>query len=48
VHRLASNEELAKAYYTVELIQRGGPEGDKREVVEGWVKWVGGVRWKSQ
>ncbi|KAL1800154.1 hypothetical protein ACET3X_000496 [Alternaria dauci] len=50
VHRLAGNEELAKSFYTVELIQRGGVEEDveKRESVEGWVKWVGGVRWKSR
>jgi hypothetical protein len=50
VHRLASNEELAKSYYTVELIGEGGVEGDpaKRAEVQGWVKWVGGVRWKSR
>ncbi|KAH7085598.1 hypothetical protein BKA63DRAFT_400497 [Paraphoma chrysanthemicola] len=50
VHRLASNEELAKSYYTVELIGDGGVDGDpeKRTEVEGWVKWVGGVRWKSR
>jgi len=50
VHRLSSNEGLAKGYYTVELIREGGVEGDEevREKVEGWVKWVGGVRWKSR
>ncbi|RII06337.1 hypothetical protein CUC08_Gglean009557 [Alternaria sp. MG1] len=50
VHRLAGNEELARSFYTVELIQVGGVEEDveKRESVEGWVKWVGGVRWKSR
>ncbi|KAI4922232.1 hypothetical protein J4E90_000660 [Alternaria incomplexa] len=50
VHRLAGNEELAKNFYTVELIQEGGVEEDveKRESVEGWVKWVGGVRWRSR
>ncbi|CAI9632983.1 hypothetical protein GT037_000582 [Alternaria burnsii] len=50
VHRLAGNEELAKSFYTVDLIQVGGVEEDveKRESVEGWVKWVGGVRWKSR
>lgn len=50
VHRLASNEELAKGYYTVDLIRDGGVEGDedKKVEVEGWVKWVGGVRWKSR
>jgi hypothetical protein len=47
---LAGNEELAKNFYTVELIQMGGVEEDveKRERVEGWVKWVGGVRWRSR
>ena len=50
VHRMAGNEELAKNYYTVELIKAGGVEGDveKRAEVEGWVGWVGGVRWKSR
>ncbi|KAH7401423.1 hypothetical protein BKA66DRAFT_565063 [Pyrenochaeta sp. MPI-SDFR-AT-0127] len=50
VHRLASNEELAKGYYTVDLIREGGVVGDeeKKREVEGWVKWVGGVRWKSR
>ncbi|KAF2129768.1 hypothetical protein P153DRAFT_366278 [Dothidotthia symphoricarpi CBS 119687] len=50
VHRLASNEGLAREYYTVELIKEGGIEQDvdKRESVEGWVRWVGGVRWKSR
>lgn len=50
VHRLASNEELARYYYTVELIREGGVDGDEERAreVEGWVKWVGGVRWKSR
>ena len=50
VHRLASNEELARYYYTVELIREGGVEADeeKARVVEGWVKWVSGVRWKAR
>jgi hypothetical protein len=50
VHRLASNEELARAFYTVDLIVQGGVQGDAemRERVEAWVKWVGGVRWKSR
>lgn len=50
VHRLASNEGLARGFYTVELIREGGIEGneEKREEVEGWVRWVGGVRWKSR
>ncbi|KAF1920319.1 hypothetical protein BDU57DRAFT_10679 [Ampelomyces quisqualis] len=50
VHRLASNEGLAREFYTVELILGGGVDGDGEKVreVEGWVKWVGGVRWKSR
>jgi hypothetical protein len=50
VHRLASNEGLARWFYTVDLIMEGGIDGDaeKRESVEGWVKWVGSVRWKSR
>ncbi|EDU49270.1 hypothetical protein PtrSN002B_009276 [Pyrenophora tritici-repentis] len=50
VHRLAGNEELAKSYYTVDLIKDGGIEedADKRAEVEGWMRWVGGVRWKSR
>ena len=50
VHRLASNEELARGFYTVELIRDGGvgkdPEMSAR--VDAWVGWVGGVRWKSR
>ncbi|KAK1917144.1 hypothetical protein P3342_011989 [Pyrenophora teres f. teres] len=40
VHRLAGNEELAKSFYTVELIRDGGVEGDaeKRAEVEGPVR----------
>lgn len=50
VHRMASNEELARYYYTVELIREGGVDEDeeKAQEVEGWVKWVGRVRWKSR
>ncbi|CAI6339048.1 unnamed protein product [Periconia digitata] len=48
VHRLASNEGLARGFYTMDLVREGGVEGEKREQVEGWVKWVGGVRWKSR
>ncbi|KAF9700936.1 hypothetical protein EKO04_000792 [Ascochyta lentis] len=50
VHRLASNEGLARYYYTVDLIRDGGVDHDeeKAQEVEGWVKWVGGVRWKSR
>ncbi len=41
---------MARYFYTVELIREGGVEGDEEKVkeVEGWVKWVGGVRWKSR
>jgi hypothetical protein len=48
VHRMASNEELAKGYYTMELVRDGGVQGERREMVDGWCKWVGGVRWKSR
>lgn len=48
VHRMASNEELAKGFYTMELICSGGEKGEKLEEVKGWVRWVAGVRWKSQ
>ncbi|KAJ4347648.1 hypothetical protein N0V95_005246 [Ascochyta clinopodiicola] len=41
---------LARYYYTVDLIREGGVDQDeeKAQEVEGWVKWVGGVRWKSR
>ncbi len=50
VHRMVGNEELARYYYTVELIRGGGVDGDEEKAreVEGWVKWIGGVRWKSR
>lgn len=50
VHRLKGNEELARSFYTVELILEGGTEGDVdvREEVAKWVKWVEGVRWRSR
>lgn len=50
VHRLSSNEGLARGWYSMELIREGGIDGDaeKMREVEGWVKWVGGVRWKSR
>jgi hypothetical protein len=50
VHRLASNEELAKSWYTIDLIRQGGVDCDveRQKEVEAWVKWVGGVRWKSR
>ena len=41
VHRIASNEELAKDYYTVERLLA-------RDDVQAFAKWVGGVRWKSR
>lgn len=40
VHRMASNEELAREYYTVEKIC-------EREDVQKWAQWVGKVRWKK-
>ncbi|KAF3394035.1 hypothetical protein F1880_005283 [Penicillium rolfsii] len=41
VHRMATNEELAREYYTVDLIM-------EREDVQDWAKWVGRVRWKAK
>jgi len=41
VHQVAGNEELARKYYTVELLM-------EREDVRSWAKWVGKVRWKSR
>ncbi|KAK5942896.1 hypothetical protein PMZ80_005462 [Knufia obscura] len=41
VHRMASNEELAKEWYTVERIC-------EREDVQKWAMWVGKVRWKKR
>ncbi|KAI4170657.1 MAG: hypothetical protein LQ346_008835 [Caloplaca aetnensis] len=41
VHRVASNEELAKDYWTVERLMG-------REDVVAWAKWVGRVRWKAR
>ncbi|KAL2430417.1 hypothetical protein ABEF95_006984 [Exophiala dermatitidis] len=41
VHRMASNEELAREWYTVELIC-------SREDVQKWAEWVGRVRWKKR
>ena len=50
VHRLTSNEGLARYFYTVDLIREGGVGGDeeKAQEVDAWIKWVGGVRWKSR
>ena len=41
VHRLASNEELAKDLWTVDLLMN-------KEEVRAWAKWVGRVRWKAR
>lgn len=40
VHRLASNEVLAKELYTVDLLL-------EKEEVQIWAKWVGRIRWKA-
>ncbi|KAK3346712.1 hypothetical protein B0T25DRAFT_613336 [Lasiosphaeria hispida] len=40
VHHFAGHEELARRYYTVELL-REQPE------IEAWVAWVGRLRWKG-
>lgn len=48
VHRLVGNEELARGWYTMELVRNGGEDGERRDEVEGWVKWIAGVRWKSR
>lgn len=41
VHRVASHEELARGFYTVERL-------GEREDVGRFVEWVGRVRWKSR
>ncbi|PIA97980.1 hypothetical protein CB0940_05562 [Cercospora beticola] len=41
VHRIASNEELGKELYSVELLM-------EREDVQKWSIWVGRVRWKAR
>ena len=40
IHRMASNEELAREWYTVDKIC-------EREDVQKWAKWVRRVRWKK-
>ncbi|MCJ1477417.1 hypothetical protein MMC13_006088 [Lambiella insularis] len=40
VHRMASNEELARYWYSVDLICQ-------REDVQKWAQWVRRVRWKK-
>lgn len=41
VHRMASNEELAKELWTVERLM-------EREDLQAWAKWIARVRWKSR
>lgn len=41
VHRVASNEELAREWFSVERLR-------EREDVQRWIGWVGGVRWKKR
>lgn len=41
VHRMASNEELAKELWTIERLM-------EREDLQAWAKWIGRVRWKSR
>jgi hypothetical protein len=41
VHSCASNEELAREWWSVERLV-------EREDVRGFAKWVGGVRWKKR
>lgn len=41
VHRMASNEELAQKYYTVDKIM-------EREDAQAWAQWVGRIRWKAK
>lgn len=41
VHKCASNEELAKDYYDVELLL-------EREDVQKFAAWVGRIRWKAR
>lgn len=41
VHGIAGNEELAREWYTVDLLL-------EREDVQRWVKWAARVRWKTR
>lgn len=41
VHRIASHEELAREWFTVDLLM-------ERDDVEKWAAWVGKVRWKAR
>jgi hypothetical protein len=40
VHRFANHEDLARHYYTVELLM-------EQEEIINWANWVGKLRWKS-
>jgi len=40
VHRIASNEELAKELNSVDKLI-------ERDDVQSWAKWVGRIRWKK-
>jgi 5-methylcytosine-specific restriction endonuclease McrA len=41
VHSIESNEELARAWYSVESLRA-------REDVQKWAAWVGRIRWKAR
>ena len=41
VHGLAGNEELARKWFSVELLMG-------RDDVRRWAAWVGSVRWKAR
>ncbi|TKA43656.1 hypothetical protein B0A54_05439 [Friedmanniomyces endolithicus] len=41
LHRVATNEELARKLYSVELVM------ERKDVVK-WANWVGRVRWKAR
>lgn len=41
IHSVATNEELAREYYSVEKLL-------EREDVVAFAKWIGGVRWKAR
>ncbi|KAI0397918.1 YisB protein [Xylariaceae sp. FL0594] len=41
VHRFANHEELARKYYTVDLLL-------EQEEVRRWAEWVGRLRWKGR
>ena len=41
VHKCATNEELAKEWFTVERLMQ-------REDMRTWAGWVGRIRWKAR